>query len=266
MQQIAPTLATLSISTKPLFLGVTSLLLLTITSACGRMHTPQIVTLQVTYDEQVVGCDKRLQLAENEWRIDAFKWYFSALEILYQQSWQPLKLAQSKSQHSGVVLFENDQCKRRQLQLALQESVDWQQVSAIRFRLGLPFGLNHDNPLKQPEPMNRSDMFWSWQSGHKFLRADLRSDDTAWSFHLGSIGCAAASAMRSPTQQCKQPNLFDYQVNTYHRAGTLTLHLEQLLHGVQINSANSCRFHGMQEQSCAAILENLADNSLFSWQ
>lgn len=260
------TLPTLLTATKPLFLGVASLLLSTIISACGRVYVPQIVDLRVTYGEQEVGCDKRLMLAGTEWRLDALKWYLSALEIQYQQSWQPLKLISSNSQHSGVVLFENDQCKKQQLQLALQESVDWQQVSAIRFRLGLPFALNHDNPLKQPEPINRSDMFWSWQGGHKFLRADLSSDDTAWSFHLGSIGCVSASAMRSPTQQCKQPNLLDYQVNTYQRPGTLTLHLEQLLKGIQLNAANSCRFHGMQEQSCAAILENLTDNALFSWQ
>jgi uncharacterized repeat protein (TIGR04052 family) len=78
--------------------------------------------------------------------------------------------------------------------------------SGIRFTVGVPFELNHGNPLSAPPPLDRGDMFWSWQSGHKFLRVDLAADAREWSFHLGSTGCSSASALRPPAAQCAQPN------------------------------------------------------------
>ena len=45
--------------------------------------------------------------------------------------------------------------------------------SGIRLTVGVPFELNHANPLAAAAPLDRGEMFWSWQSGHKFLRADL---------------------------------------------------------------------------------------------
>lgn len=76
----------------------------------------------------------------------------------------------------------------------------------IRFTIGVPFELNHANPLTAGPPLDRGDMLWSWQSGHKFLRADLAVDGREWSFHLGSTGCSSASALRPPAAPCAQPN------------------------------------------------------------
>ena len=36
----------------------------------------------------------------------------------------------------------------------------------------MPWQLNHQNPLTASSPLNISEMFWSWQLGHKFLRFD----------------------------------------------------------------------------------------------
>ncbi len=77
---------------------------------------------------------------------------------------------------------------------------------AIRFTVGVPFGLNHANPLTASAPLDRGDLFWTWQSGYKFLRADFRVDGRESSFHLGSTGCSSASALRPPAQPCAQPN------------------------------------------------------------
>lgn len=70
--------------------------------------------------------------------------------------------------------------------------------TGIRFTVGVPFALNHANPLTAVAPLDRGDLFWTWQSGYKFLRADA--------FHLGSTGCSSASALRPPAEPCAQPN------------------------------------------------------------
>jgi uncharacterized repeat protein (TIGR04052 family) len=70
--------------------------------------------------------------------------------------------------------------------------------TGIRFTVGVPFALNHANPLTAAAPLDRGEMFWTWQSGYKFLRAD--------SFHLGSTGCSSSSALRPPQAPCAQPN------------------------------------------------------------
>lgn len=77
---------------------------------------------------------------------------------------------------------------------------------AVRFTVGVPFVLNHANPLTASAPLDRGDLFWTWQSGYKFLRADFTVDGQESSFHLGSTGCSSASALRPPGQPCAQPN------------------------------------------------------------
>ncbi len=78
--------------------------------------------------------------------------------------------------------------------------------SGLRLTVGVPFELNHGNPLVAVAPLDRGEMFWNWQSGRKFLRADLAVSGHEWSFHIGSTGCSSASALRPPAQPCAQPN------------------------------------------------------------
>lgn len=85
--------------------------------------------------------------------------------------------------------------------------------TGIRFSIGVPFALNHANPLTAAAPLDRSDLFWTWQSGHKFLRVDLLDAGREWSFHLGSTGCASASALRPPTAPCAQPNVMRVEID-----------------------------------------------------
>ncbi|MBK9647034.1 MAG: metallo-mystery pair system four-Cys motif protein [Deltaproteobacteria bacterium] len=62
---------------------------------------------------------------------------------------------------------------------------------AVRFTLGLPFELNHQDPATAPSPLNLSAFFWTWESGYKFWRFDGRTTAApeGFFFHLGSTGC-----------------------------------------------------------------------------
>jgi uncharacterized repeat protein (TIGR04052 family) len=98
---------------------------------------------------------------------------------------------------------------------ALSGRIDRGLYTGVRFTLGVPFQLNHGNPLTAKSPLDRGDLFWAWQSGYKFLRVDAREEGHEWSFHLGSTGCSSASALRPPASPCAQPNRVHVELRNF---------------------------------------------------
>jgi uncharacterized repeat protein (TIGR04052 family) len=90
--------------------------------------------------------------------------------------------------------------------------------TGIRFSIGVPFDLNHANPLTAGAPLNRAELFWNWQSGYKFLRLELTDDQHAGAFHLGSTGCSSASALRPPQLPCARPNAMRVELHGFDPA------------------------------------------------
>ena len=119
----------------------------------------------------------------------------------------------------------------------------------LYFELGVPFHLNHNNPLTAKAPLNVSEMFWSWQLGHKFLRYD---GDDGFSFHLGSTGCKSASRLRPATEACRYPNTFQFKVDNYRPDKSIVFDLDALLLGVD------------KRESCMSDNANKVCQSLFS--
>ena len=73
----------------------------------------------------------------------------------------------------------------------------------LRFTIGVPFRLNHANPLTAKPPLDDPDMHWHWRSGYKFLRAGVRTEDDGFWIHTGSAGCEGTVGSIS---DCKLPN------------------------------------------------------------
>jgi uncharacterized repeat protein (TIGR04052 family) len=101
--------------------------------------------------------------------------------------------------------------------------------SGIRFTVGVPFALNHANPLTAAAPLDRGDLFWTWQSGYKFLRADFVTHGKESSFHLGSTGCSSASALRPPATPCAQPNRVPVELRGNPLDGVIRFRLSALV-------------------------------------
>ncbi len=59
----------------------------------------------------------------------------------------------------------------------------------LQFTIGVPFELNHANPLTAIPPLDDPEMHWHWRSGYKFLRAGIRTADDGFWIHAGSTGC-----------------------------------------------------------------------------
>lgn len=129
---------------------------------------------------------------------------------------------------------------------------------AVEFDLGVPFGRNHANPLAAPTPLNAPSMFWTWQSGYKFLRLDVGTD---WSFHLGSTGCVSASAVRPP-ERCARPNVATIRLPAAAaREGAVVVDLDALLAGIDLAAASSCVDDYAEAEHCRALLSRLGINA-----
>ncbi|HEY7638816.1 MAG TPA: MbnP family copper-binding protein [Steroidobacteraceae bacterium] len=122
--------------------------------------------------------------------------------------------------------------------------------SGIRLTLGVPFELNHSNPLTAAAPLDRGEMFWSWQSGHKFLRADLAIDSHEWAFHVGSTGCSSSSALRPPAQPCAQPNEMQIELKGDPLHGVVLLQLPALVAAARAANYVTCTGDYQVDPAC----------------
>ena len=127
--------------------------------------------------------------------------------------------------------------------------------AAVEFSVGVPFERNHLNPMRAAPPLNVPSMFWTWQTGYKFLRLDLGN---AWSFHLGSTGCVSDSAMRPPRQPCRQPNVTRIRLPVETaQGGNVLIDLDALLAGIDTTSADNCVGAYRERRACRQLLEAL---------
>jgi uncharacterized repeat protein (TIGR04052 family) len=124
--------------------------------------------------------------------------------------------------------------------------------NGVRFSLGVPFELNHGNQLTAEPPLNRPEMFWSWQSGYKFLRIELTDAEHAGAFHLGSTGCSSASALRPPQQPCAQPNVIRVELRGFDpRSHPIVVDVSEIAAALTGSEQRACT--GEYEQpACAA--------------
>ena len=132
--------------------------------------------------------------------------------------------------------------------------------TGMRFTMGVPFELNHGDPTVAPSPLNITAMFWNWQGGYKFFRADMAStglsakpatkkmamehgakaahghdDASGYSVHLGSTMCASASPTESPSS-CKNPNRVTVTFTKFDVASnTIVADLGAILAGANVD-------------------------------
>lgn len=129
----------------------------------------------------------------------------------------------------------------------------------LEFSLGVPFELNHMNPLEAEPPLDVSSMFWVWQTGYKFLRYDIEGQ---WSFHLGSTGCHSVSAVRAPAEPCAQPNLARIRIPLKDSLQARALvDLNALLAGIDTHTADNCVEAYGQDPLCRSLVERLGLNA-----
>ncbi|MFT4929259.1 MAG: putative repeat protein (TIGR04052 family) [Phenylobacterium sp.] len=198
-------------------------LLLPILLTLAGCQKPQSVTLpfQLSYHNEAVDCEnfpKALSLVPI--KLKDFRLYLHDIELLNaKDQWQPLTLAQdSLWQHDNTALldFENAQqgCKQgnRGVNPQITGTIDAGDYKALRFKIGVPFELNHNNPMIAAPPLNLGTMHWHWQGGYKFVRAEFLINQQPHRFHLGSLQCKGEVGAIS---HCEKPNRPQFTLNGF---------------------------------------------------
>lgn len=245
------------------FSAVVVLLLL---SSCDKpqnsLSAP--ITFKPVFNGKIINCNSQFLHSEQQWHYTQLQFFISDIQAKNNAGeWQNLPLKKSVFQSNNSVLLgehcdESDTQKPNSTnwQLVLADNTNLNNFSHIRITLGLPFKVNHLNPLTQDSPLNIPSMFWSWQGGHKFLRLELLSASDHWLFHLGSVGCKAASPMRAPLQECLHPNRYTYEFALKKNTPMITLVLDKLLNHINLSEQTSCQ-SSQDNHNCQTLFENL---------
>jgi uncharacterized repeat protein (TIGR04052 family) len=239
--------------------------------------TAQTMTFKLAMKSQLLTCSDLkggVLLQGKRWQIDALKLYVNQLTLIQGGSKEVAELLPSGWQTNDVALLslESDLCDNTQSEdtnhtLHFKHTTNLDQIDKIGFVVGVPFGENHRNPLTQPSPLNLPLMFWSWQSGHKFIRWDMTQDDVNWSFHLGSLGCESASSVRAPNSPCTEPNTISVEIaKPRQNKHTIWVHLDRMVEGLDLSDDSGCVLHDVTEESCTTLIQNLQYNEVFEWR
>ena len=121
----------------------------------------------------------------------------------------------------------------------------------LRFTVGVPFRLNHENPLTAQAPLDDPDMHWHWRSGYKFLRAGIRTDTDGFWIHTGSAACEGTVGNIS---DCRFPNRIQVDLPGFVPGQSIVnIDLAALVADVALDdgTATDCS-SGPPETSCTA--------------
>lgn len=222
-----------------------------------------------------------------------FRFYISQVALVDGDGNEvPLVLRQDgKWQHQDVALIDFEDksgaCANGTTETNSQVigAVPAGDYTGLKFTLGVPFGLNHIDSTLAPSPLNLTSMWWNWNAGYKFARADLMpvmamsplkqhgdgnhggghsgmgNKAQPFNIHLGSVGCQR-DASEAPVA-CQIPNRVEVVMAEFDPATDIVVaDLAALLSDTDLTAQNQegtpvgC-MSSPRDRDCAGILGNL---------
>lgn len=170
-------------------------------------------------------------------------------------------------QAEGVVLLDYEDgsagCDSGNAQLndRIQGTVPEGDYVGVRFKVGVPFDLNHQDAILASAPLNLTAMHWGWQAGYKFVRLD--GDVTGldgWRFHLGSTACDGDA--RGNVMDCANPNRVEVELMDFDiAADSVRFDVGALLDGIDLTTFTEDTPKGCMaspdDPDCALYFEHL---------
>lgn len=140
------------------------------------------------------------------------------------------------------------------------------EYSGVRFTLGVPASMNHQDQSIAPPPLDIAALFWSWNGGYKFVRADHISDalPTGWFVHLGSTGCTPSGSPQTVPTSCAQENRVELAFSGFDvGSDVIVADLGRLLATSDLtqNTAAPGCMSGPTDPECPAVLSRLGIGS-----
>jgi uncharacterized repeat protein (TIGR04052 family) len=189
--------------------------------------------------------------------------------------WVPFSMKADGEWSDGVVTlldFENgsadcDESGNSSMNHMIIGTLPSGDYEGLRFRVGVPYELNHQDVTSAEAPLNNSAMFWVWQRGYKFMRVELLEEQgearQPWLFHLGSTGCQSEAATVAPDAPCAKTNAPWVTLEGFDPASQHVLFdVRGLLNNIDLtlNSEETpagCMSMPSESMECAPVFKNL---------
>ena len=227
-------------------------------AACSAPKTPVNIEFVATWAGQPLRC------GETAVSLTDLRFFVSDIVLIDVNGGEhPLLLTtDDRWQQDGIALVDLENGRGAclngtpDMHAVLSGTAATDDVEGIRFTVGVPFELNHANPLLAVSPLNDAAMHWHWRSGYKFLRAGVATESDGFWIHLGSTGCKGT--VQNITE-CRYPNRVTVELSEFSPASDrVALDLSRLLKNVDLdNGVRSDCSSGLSESSCAAPFDAL---------
>jgi len=155
-----------------------------------------------------------LGLGSIDWEPSDLRVYVSNLRLVRDDgSEQPVELDQDgATQLEGIALLDFEDATARcslvgtpETNVHVRGQVSAGTYEGVRFTLGVPFERNHGDASVAPPPLDASAMFWTWNTGYRFLVLDgVIPSGAGTSVHVGSTRCEGDG--RGNVTGCDYPN------------------------------------------------------------
>lgn len=131
----------------------------------------------------------------------------------------------------------------------------------LRFTVGIPFELNHQDVGLAEGPLSLTAMFWNWQGGYKFIRVDGSSGESPFNVHLGSTACDGDPAMGGTTT-CSNSNRVDVELPDFDpTTSVVEFDVARLLESATLSTNTPMTAPGCQsfpsDPECPPVFDNL---------
>lgn len=210
------------------------------------------------------SCGTSYQLGKPATTVTAldFRFYVSDIALIDANGKAvPLNLKQDgKWQYQNVALidFENKTggCANGTIETSdrIVGTIPKGNYKGLKFTLGVPSNLNHEDSTLAPSPLNLTSLWWSWRLGYKFARIDFENQRTAQAtmhkqhqhndkengngflIHLGSTGCQAETSTQKPAKECSNPNTSTITFTNFNPAKNIVVaDIARLLASTNLN-------------------------------
>lgn len=217
-------------------------------------------------------CGERYTLHGSEVEGRDLRFYVSEVQLVTADGRAvPLELEQDGLwQHRDLALldFENGTAGCRNGNALIRDRVvgviPEGEYTSLRFTVGVPHDLNHINQATAPSPLSLTALFWSWNAGYKFMRAEVLSDGLPQGFfiHLGSTRCSPEGRASEPATSCANSNRVTVELPFVEgRGDRVVLDLATLLDGTNLvgdeETERGACMSSPEDARCAPIFDAL---------
>jgi uncharacterized repeat protein (TIGR04052 family) len=232
------------------------------------------VSVQIDFEAMVgdapAACGTTFTVAGQSAELADARMFLSSVELRVDGDWVPFELDASDWQHEGVALLDFEDgtalCAdsgTAERNMAITGVAPNGTIDGVRFNVGVPFELNHQDSATAPAPLNSPGMFWTWQGGYKFVRVDWMVDRAErWNVHVGSTGCVSDAPTVAPAEACSKPNLSQISLDLDPTVTPVQIDLGALVEGADIvantlDTPPGCMSSPMEPADCSPVFDAL---------